>query len=527
MKPIAYFLTAIFLTLLNPVASALDILSPQTANTLVQQLLNDPQACLAGSSVSQCQYHGATEAAAVFNQGTSSGLDIDSGIVLSTGKTQDASGPNLSGGKTTNFNSAGDSDLNNLTTTGSSYDAAVLEFDFLAQGSNLSFQYLLASEEYNEFVNSNFNDVFGFFLHDIANPTQKINLTNISINSINKTSNSTEFVNNDYNDFANQVAPFAIEYDGFTRLQTATTALTAGNQYHLKLAVADVRDSSFDSAVFLRGFSTIPAEIQIFDGATDLVSGSSLVDFGSTPENQPLTKTLRVQNSAGLGAADLNLSQLTLPAGFSLQNANALPTLLASAASLDLIVQLDANNAGQFSGNLQLDNNDPDENPFQLSLQGSVISTVPKLTVLNSNGQALNSDVDNLNFASLPSGGSQTLLISLQNTGTADLVLSNSSLPAAYQLVNFPQTPITPGGTSRFGVQFSPTTIGQFSGRLQFQSNDPAMPLFRLFVTGQAVAPVPTVNNPAASIPTLSEWAMILLSLLVLGLGMRKVREIS
>ena len=43
-------------------------------------------------------------------------------------------------------------------------DAAVLEFDFIAISDTILFDFVFASDEYLEFVNTAFNDVFGFFL---------------------------------------------------------------------------------------------------------------------------------------------------------------------------------------------------------------------------------------------------------------------------------------------------------------------------------------------------------------------------
>ena len=43
-------------------------------------------------------------------------------------------------------------------------DVCILEFDFVAAGNEVSFNYSFGSDEYLEWVNSSFNDVFAFFL---------------------------------------------------------------------------------------------------------------------------------------------------------------------------------------------------------------------------------------------------------------------------------------------------------------------------------------------------------------------------
>lgn len=368
MRPIYLLLSACSLAF-SPV-HALQVQTPQTANVLVQNLLNDAQACLAGSFVRNCQYSGAAEAAGLFVDGKASGFDIDAGIMLSTGKVSDAVGPNLSNGKTFNYNTVGDADLNTLSGTGDSRDAAVLEFDFQAQGEALSFQYVFASEEYNEFVNSNFRDVFGFFLNNLNTPTQKTNLTSVSINSINKSNNAAQFINNDFKDF-NQVAPFATEYDGFTTLIQASAPLIAGETYHMKLAIADVRDSSFDSAVLIKSFATVPPALQVFNGATELFNGNANLNFGVLAPNSNVRKNLSLRNAQN---ASLLLNDITLPTGFSL--IGTLPPEIPANSSMDISLEFSATTLGNSSGQLLLTSNDPNNNPFVINLSAQVNAAV-------------------------------------------------------------------------------------------------------------------------------------------------------
>jgi hypothetical protein len=89
-------------------------------------------------------------------------LGINEGIILSSGKVLEASNP-VTFFASTNNNTPGDTNLNNLI-SGTTLDAAVLEFDFIPQSDTLTFNYVFGSEEYPEYVCSSFNDVFGFFI---------------------------------------------------------------------------------------------------------------------------------------------------------------------------------------------------------------------------------------------------------------------------------------------------------------------------------------------------------------------------
>jgi hypothetical protein len=220
---------------------AVDITPNDDGDTLVNTILGPGITVTPGS----LSYTGAPSASGTFTNGLSSGLDFDSGIVLTTGQASDAKGPNSDPATTTVNDFPGDSDLDGLIPGFSTNDATILEFDFTTDGGDLFFNYVFASEEYNEFVDSEFNDVFGFFLDDLNIALIPGTTTPVAINNVNNGDNSSE-----YND--NESGVFDLEYDGFTNIFTASALDLAPGQHTIKLAIADAGDSWLDSAVFIQ-----------------------------------------------------------------------------------------------------------------------------------------------------------------------------------------------------------------------------------------------------------------------------------
>jgi gliding motility-associated-like protein len=220
--------------------------------------------------------------------GTNSNIGLDSGLVLATGAVSVVQGPNTSGSNTIGggndgFGDPDLSELNDLQTN----DAAILEFDFVPSGDTLFFRYVFSSEEYNEYVCSDVNDAFGFFLSGpgISGPftNNAINLalvpgTNVPV-TINTINNGTAGSNGqaalcavlDPNWTANSVyytdntGGSTVESDGFTVVLVASASVQCGATYHIKLAIADGGDTGFDSGVFLESgsfsSSVVPAPL--------------------------------------------------------------------------------------------------------------------------------------------------------------------------------------------------------------------------------------------------------------------------
>lgn len=195
-----------------------------------------------------------------FTGGLSSGIGIDTGIILTTGLAASATGPNSSDGTSVNTGTGENAALSTLS-GGTTFNQNVLSFDFESAGGDLFFNYVFASEEYNEFTNSPFNDVFAFFV-DGTNIALIPGTTDpVSINNVNgggpfpfglNPSNPDLFNNNDLDDGG---PFFDIEYDGFTDVFTAQALGLAPGTHSMTLAIADVSDPDWDSAVFIQGGS--------------------------------------------------------------------------------------------------------------------------------------------------------------------------------------------------------------------------------------------------------------------------------
>jgi len=197
-----------------------------------------------GISITSSAIVGAAQSFGTFSGGMSAGIGFESGIMLSTGNVGDAVGPNSSDDTSTPFGNAGSSMLNALLPSGqSTKDAAIFSFDFESVGENLSFNYVFASEEYNEYVDQEYNDIFAFFIDGVNIATLPDGGV-VSIDSVNNNVNSSL-----YND--NETKIFDIEYDGFTDVFSAQFLGLGAGEHTITLVIADVGDSSLDSTVFI------------------------------------------------------------------------------------------------------------------------------------------------------------------------------------------------------------------------------------------------------------------------------------
>ncbi len=272
-----------------------------TSGLTAQQLANSLVSGL-GVTISNATYTGDPISAGTFSGGSNI-IGIDTGVILGTGRVRGAVGPNISDSLGSFTTGVADSDLNSLVSGATTNDAAVLEFDFVPQGDTLSFQYVFSSEEYNEFVGSGFNDVFGFFVNGVNVALIPGTNTPVAINNVNQGNpsnaaaprNQQFYRNNDLQDGGGSINT---EMDGLTTVLSVQAHVNPGVTNHIKLAIADVGDSSYDSNVFIK--------------AGSFTSGCATMKLQPQFPNEPLgatfTVTILIDAACDVDAAEAHLN---------------------------------------------------------------------------------------------------------------------------------------------------------------------------------------------------------------------------
>jgi len=267
-------------------------------------------------TVSNVTWSGAASQIGVFDC-VDCGLDFNSGVIMSSGDVALAVGPNNQGaaGISLLTGAVNDADMTLAEPTNLQFfDLAILEFDFVALGDSVWFDYIWASDEYPNFINGGegggINDQFAFFMSgpgidgifsDGAEnlaviPGTDLAVTNFNINNGNTGTNGP-CANCEYYVHNGTGAPgepqftdeTVVQYDGYTTgLRAIKGGLICGETYHLKIAIADVGDGIYDSAVILKAGSlssnlTVQVELVIEatneDGVMNEECGISTLTF--------------------------------------------------------------------------------------------------------------------------------------------------------------------------------------------------------------------------------------------------------
>jgi hypothetical protein len=273
-------------------ATRLPVDTRASATEMAQAIFGD------GVTVVGASYTGDRDSSGIYSNGDTVSPGVtpgDTGVILSTGDaidlTNSTSGfrnANQSGSTTTNTSGVNNNaDFNALAGT-STFDAAMFDVDFIPTGDTLTMQFVFASDEYPEFTNSLFNDVVGVWVNGQSVPIV-VGSGQTSVNNINQNSNINLF-----ND--NTASQFNTEMDGFTATLTLKMAVTPGEVNSIRIGIADVSDSSYDSSLLIAGDSLQTGLIALDDEVT-LAPGA--------------TKTIDVlANDTGPGASSLQITHI-------------------------------------------------------------------------------------------------------------------------------------------------------------------------------------------------------------------------
>ena len=261
-----------------------------TSQQLIEDILINSN-CITNVTVTNViggNFGGSDQSYGYFNASGSS-FPFQEGIVLSTGRLSNVDGPNTSlsdDGDDSSWN--GDNDLETILNQSNTTNATTIEFEFTSTANQISFNYIFASEEYQE-NNSNtcqYSDLFGFLIRPI-NDQQYTNIalvpntqTPVKVTTVHPAiPNGCEAQNEYYFESWNDSSA-PINFNGQTKVLTATADIIPNETYHVKLVIADEQNYRYDSAVFLEAgsfkLSTDLSEDRLFETNNPLCFGETL-----------------------------------------------------------------------------------------------------------------------------------------------------------------------------------------------------------------------------------------------------------
>lgn len=231
-----------------------------------------------GATVLNASYSGDNRSSAIFSNGDALAPGVtpsDTGVILSTGRatafTRSSGDPNVSNSTTTGSGGQNNNSMFNAAAGANTYDASYLDIDFVPDNELMTMRFVFSSEEYPEFTNSIYQDFVGVWING-----QQVDIVagdgDIDPANLNTTANINLFKDNSGD-------TYNTEMDGFTVTLTLTMQVNVGETNSIRIGIADVADSNYDSNLLIAADSV----------QTELVARSDLISMYTNK-----TKTLDV-----------------------------------------------------------------------------------------------------------------------------------------------------------------------------------------------------------------------------------------
>lgn len=239
---------------------------------------------------------------------------------------------------------------------------------------------------------------------------------------------------------------------------------------------------------------TTAGEIDITRNTVSIPNNSSDSQGSAVPVQTPLNLTYTVVNT---GNGVLTLTNATTPVVvLGTVNADAWVThqpasTLVTTTSSDFVVHIIPQSAGPFSVDLSIDSTDADEDPYNITIDGSAVDA-PDIGL----ERGFTADIpagsgDHLGV--IPVGVATGFTYVVRNEGSADLTFGSPAVSTSAELnctvaITQPVGPVSAAGSENLVIDVTPVVTGVFSFTLTIDSNDPDEDPFTVFVSGTASA---------------------------------------
>lgn len=203
-----------------------------------------------------------------FFEKAGSNFPFQDGIVLTTGNANSAGNVQTTSPLNDGDTSWGtDTDLETALGIDNTLNATSIQFDFVSVANQIQFNYILASEEYQQEFPCFYSDGFAFLIRQAGTNDSFTNIalipgTNIPVNTNTVHEEIVEFCPAENPEFFDGYNIGDTNYNGRTVVLSATANIEPNVTYQIKLVIADQGDQNYDSAVFIEGNS--------FDAVVDL-----------------------------------------------------------------------------------------------------------------------------------------------------------------------------------------------------------------------------------------------------------------
>ncbi|SEN20269.1 Hint domain-containing protein [Roseovarius tolerans] len=281
-----------------------------SATEMAQTIFGD------GVTVIGASYTGDRDSSGIYTNGDSISPGVtpgDTGVMFSTGDLRGFTNNNFfqsNQSASTTTSSSGPNGVNDFDNAAGSrtFDASYLDVDFIPTGDVMTMQFVFASEEYPEYATGAFQDFFGVWVNGSLVPLS-IGDGDIDPNNLNAGSNGNLFIDNT----ADQ---FNTEMDGFTATLTLTMPVNAGEVNSIRIGIADVTDSNYDSTVMIAADSVQTTLVAGDDTTTLFPDGSRTLDLLANDINNTAgTLSITHLNGQAVSAGDI----VTLNSGQQIQ----------------------------------------------------------------------------------------------------------------------------------------------------------------------------------------------------------------
>ncbi len=229
-------------------ASELPIDTSASAMEMAQAIFGE------GVTVVSASYTGDNRSSGIFSDGDNTApgaTPSDTGVILSTGRARDFTNSSGDSNQDTNT-STNTSGVNNeagfnALAGASTFDASFIDIDFIPTGDTMTLQFVFSSDEYPEWVNSIYNDIVGIWSNGVAVDLEVGN-GDADPGNINAVDNQNLYIDNTSDQYNT-------EMDGFTVTLNLTVPVNPGVVNTIRIGVADLSDSTFDSNLLIAGDS--------------------------------------------------------------------------------------------------------------------------------------------------------------------------------------------------------------------------------------------------------------------------------